>query len=98
MTAEEIRSRYLSEFRGLWRTVRRLERIYPEFPDAPADRWRVAIHSLAGRLKTMPDDTLVQLGGSHTALRNLVADEMGLRQYDGQGATYGHRVLDINWE
>lgn len=28
----------------------------------------------------------------------LVADEMGLQRYAGQGGSYGHRVLDINWE
>jgi hypothetical protein len=46
----------------------------------------------------MPDAELFQLGGSHHALRNLVAHEMGLQRYDGQGGTYGHRALDVNWE
>jgi hypothetical protein len=41
MTPEEIRSRY----RALWRTVRRLEGIYNEFNDAPAERWRSTTYS-----------------------------------------------------
>jgi len=33
------------------------------------------------------------VAGSHTALRNLLAVEIGIEHYDWQGTTYGNRVL-----
>jgi hypothetical protein len=43
MTAEEIRDRYLSQLRSLYRLVRKLERLYRDFPDASADAWRTGV-------------------------------------------------------
>ena len=99
LNPEQIRTRYLSDLRNLYRLIARLEQIYPDphFPDAPADTWRAAISSVAAYVKTDSASLLVDMGGSHMALRNLVADSMGIEKYDGQGSTYGHRVLDINW-
>jgi hypothetical protein len=99
MTPEQIRSRYLSELRSLWRTIRRLECLYPKFPNAPADNWRAAVLFVADRIKRMSDTELSLMGGSHIALRNIVAQQIGIEQYDGQGgSTYGNPVLDISWE
>ena len=99
MTSEQIRSRYISRLRNLYRLVGRLERLYPDFPEAPADTWRAAIISVAAHIKAAANSELLKMTGSHLALRNLVADSMHIEPHDGRGGTtYGHRVLDINWE
>ncbi len=98
MTVEEIRSRYLSRLRSLYRLIRRLESLYCDFPDAPPDVWRKAICSAAAYVKSAPDTELIKMAGSHIALRNLVSDEVGLDRTDGEGGSYGNRVLDINWD
>jgi len=51
----EIRTRCLDNLRALRRTVARLECLYSEFPDAPADSWRSAIKEVADRIKGMTD-------------------------------------------
>ena len=59
---------------------------YIDFPDAPAEKWREAISAVAERIKAMPDAEILQLGGSHDTIRNLVADEMGLDGTMGRAA------------
>ncbi len=53
---------------------------------------------MAERIKSAPDTDVARMAGSRVVLRNLVADEMGLKLFDGFGPTYGHRVLDTNWD
>jgi hypothetical protein len=99
LDAEQIRIRYLSSLRALYRLTSKIEPLYPEFPDAPADVWRVAISSVAAYIKSAPKAELLTMGGSHTILRNLVATTMGLGTHDGRGGSeYGHKLLDIRWE
>jgi len=98
MNSQEIRSSHLSDLRAPWRTVRRVEHLYPEFPDAPADEWREGIKTVAERIKAMTDAEILSLGGSWMALRNLVASQMGIENSNNLGCSYGHRVLYINWE
>ena len=88
MCPDEIPMRCLSNLRALWRTIRKFERLYPEFPDAPGDTWCAGIRAVAEQIKTMTEAELSSLGGSYTALRNLVADQMGLERSDEQGHSY----------
>ena len=99
MNPQQIRDHYLSRLRSLFRLIRKLESLYPDaYPDAPADAWRAAIEHVAARIKSAPDSELQEMAGSHLALRNMVALSMQLDTNDGHGGTsYGHRVLDIDW-
>jgi hypothetical protein len=97
MTAQGIRDNCLSQLRSLWRLVHRLQRVYASFPDASPEEWRKGIRIVAERIKSMSDVALLQMGGSHVALRNMVADQMKVKRCGADGTGGGHRVLDINW-
>ena len=99
MNPQQIRDHYLSRLRSLFRLIGKLEKTYPDaFPDAPADAWRAAIEHVAARIKSAPDGELQEMAGSHLALRNLVAVSMNIEIHYGHGGvSYGHRVLDIDW-
>ena len=99
MTPSEIRAHYLARLRSLYRLIAKINRLYPTFPDASPDTWRAEIATLAAYIKSAPDEILEQMAGSHLALRNLLADRMGIEKHDGTGGTsYGHKVLDISWD
>ncbi len=95
--AETIRARYISQLRALWKTVKRLERMYPQFPDAPPEAWRDGIAAVAQRIKSMSGAELLETKGIDMVLRNLVADQMGIPHRTFDGASSGHRILDITW-
>ena len=97
MTAQRVRDDYLSQLRSLWRLVHRLQRVYSSFPDASVEEWRRGIRIVAERIKKMSDVSLLQVGGSHVTLRNMVADQMGVKRCGADGTGGGHKVLDINW-
>lgn len=97
VTAEAIRTRYLARLRALWRTVKRMEKMYPEFPSAPPEAWRDGTSVVAQKIKSMSDAELLETKGSDMALRNLVADQMGIPRCTPDGHNYGHRILDVTW-
>jgi len=96
-TAATVRTRYLSQLRSLYKNISRMERMYPNFPDAPPDAWRDGIAAVAKRVKAMSDEELLETKGIDMVLRNLVADQMGIRRCTPDGHNHGHRILDVSW-
>ena len=74
-----------------------MEKMYPVFPDAPPDAWRDGIAAVAEGVKAMSDEELLKTKGTDIVLRNLVADQMGVRRCTPDGHNYGHRILDVSW-
>ena len=97
ITAAEIRTRYLARLRALYRSIGRMERMYAEFPSAPPAAWRDGISVVAQKIKSMTDAELLATKGIDMALRNLVADRMGIPRCTPDGHNYGHRILDVSW-
>ena len=97
VTPTTIRARYLSRLRSLYKNISRMERMYPDFPDAPPDTWRDGIAAVAERVKAMSDEELLETKGIDMVLRNLVADQMGIPRCGADGQGYGHRILDVDW-
>ena len=97
ITAQVFGVRYLSRLRALWKTVKRMEKMYPQFPDAPPEAWRNGIAAAAERIKSMPEAELLETKGTDVVLRNLVAEQMGIPRCTPDGSSYGHRILDVTW-
>ena len=97
IAAKSIRDRYITQLRALYKGIKRMEKMYRPFPDAPADAWRDGITVVAQKIKQMTDAELLATKGTDMVLRNLVADEMGIPRCTPDGRSYGHRILDVTW-
>ena len=104
MASEQIRSRCLPELGDLWRTVRKLEGLYPDFPDAPAHAWRVSDplrcpkHQRFARRRTDEDGRLTHgfaQPGSTTDGGNLQEAEAALRLDTVERRTGAHRNVSV---
>lgn len=97
-TPENWRRNMLEDLRGLWRIIQKYDKVFhshvSEFQEHPPTEWYATMKRVAARIKSMPDDEVLQRCKVSKAVATLVREEFDMAPKNEFGAVGFNMFLD----